>query len=229
MTTDTAATDVVEPERRSRPLRDLGFALDRKITRLQKEYLGGRSAARASLARLRRGLGKPAGSVPDIWETTIGTVPSELSWDRDRPSPAEEAAHAALTLYALHQQSQSWPAHVPGVSFGQAVRRLATRAETSEEAVTRRFMAVATAQTIDEILVHVRGLVTQLKSAHIGLDYARFADDIHGLLRPSWQRSIRLAWGRDFYRVAASIDATDDTDDADASDDGATTTNSDDQ
>lgn len=187
-------------------LKPLGYALDWRIERLQAEYLRGAPAARADLARLRRGLGKQAGSVPEIWEITVGAVPAELIWDRDEPSRAEQAAHAAMTLFALHQQSLAGPAHVPGVSFGSAVGRLASGDGPSKDAVTRRFMTVATAESADELLVHVRGLVTQLKGARRGIDYAQFADHVLDLLTPGLETAVRLAWGRDFYRVSAESD-----------------------
>lgn len=221
MTTETLS----ESAQQRRRLDELGSALESEIKRLQEKYLGDDSAARADLARLRRGLGKPAGSVPEIWQRTVGAVPPALSWERDDPSPAEEAAHAALTLYAVHQQSRSERMHVPGLSFGRAVQRLARRTDASEDAVTRRFMAVATAETIDEILVHVRGLITQLKANHIGLDYAQFADDVLGLLTPARATSVRLRWGRDFYRVSDPSDDESAGDGlSDASDDQPETT-----
>ncbi|TNC22055.1 MULTISPECIES: type I-E CRISPR-associated protein Cse2/CasB [Amycolatopsis] len=195
---------------RSRRLGPLGRALAWRIERLQREYLRAAPSARADLARLRRGLGKPAGSVPDLWEITVGAVPEELTWQRDEPSYAEQAAHAALTLYALHQQSLTVPAHVPGVSFGRAVGRLRFSDARSEEAVTRRFMAVATAQSVDEVLMHARGLITQLRTERQGLDYARFADDVAGLLTPAGAQRVRLAWGRAFYRTTADDDSTSD-------------------
>lgn len=212
MTTDTAdvptgatpTRDAAEPRLAPRRLGALGQALAERIERLQGDYLRGSPAARADLAQLRRGLGKPAGSVPDIWEITVGLVPDELTWHRDEPTRAEQAAHAAFTLYALHQQSLAVPAHLPGVSFGRAVGRLRFSGNRSEEAVTRRFMAVATAESIDEVLTHVRGLITQLRGERQGLDYARFADDIFGLLSPGRAQRVRLAWGRAFYRTTGS-------------------------
>lgn len=204
MTTGTAnvpTPDTAEPRAEPRRLGPLGRALAWRIERLQAEYLRGTPAARADLARLRRGLGKPAGSVPDIWEMTIGAVPDELTWHRDEPSRAEQSAHATLTLYAVHQQSLAVPAHVPGVSFGRAVGRLRLSQNRSEEAVTRRFMAVATAESIGEVLTHVRGLITQLRAERQGLDYARFADDVVSLLSPGRAQRVRLAWGRAFYRT----------------------------
>jgi CRISPR system Cascade subunit CasB len=202
---------------RSRKPRQLGSALTPNLAKLQREYLAESSHAKTTLAQLRRGLGKAAGGVPEIWEITIAAVPGELQ-GKDEPSRAEQAAHAAMTLYAVHQQSLSVPTHVPGVSFGQAVGRLRFSDQRSEEAVTRRFMAVSTAESIREALWHMRGLITQLRSAQIGLDYAVLADDLLDLLTPGRATRVRLAWGRDFYRSEGSstesVPNTDNTDPA---------------
>ncbi|SNR83761.1 CRISPR-associated protein, Cse2 family [Haloechinothrix alba] len=211
------------PRRRERRLGPLGSALERRIEQLQSEYLQGAPAARADLARLRRGLGKPAGSVPEIWPLTVGLVPESLVGDDDEPSRAEQAAHATLTLFALHQQSASRPVHRAGYSFGRAVGHLARSDSASTEAVTRRFMAVATAESIDEVLTHVRGLITQIKAAELAMDYSRFAEDVSGLLTPGRQTDVRLAWGRDFYRTTGDSVAEDasDSDSANASTDSS--------
>ncbi len=198
----TPSTTTSRPEHQQRRwLGTLGKALDGRLDHLQADYLAGSPRARADIAKLRRALGKPAGSVPEAWEYTVAVVPSSLQWDRDEPSRAEEAAHAALTLFAQHQQSMNGPAHQHAVSFGRAVGRLAQVEERSRQAVTRRFMAVATAGSVGEMLTHMRGLITQLRSAQIGFDYARLADDLLGLLTPGRAQRVRLAWGRDFYRT----------------------------
>ncbi|MEU2032843.1 type I-E CRISPR-associated protein Cse2/CasB [Nocardia amamiensis] len=195
------------PVQRRRRLGRLGTAVEWRLKGLQEEYLRGSPVARAELAKLRRGLGKPAGGVPEIWDLTIAIVPASLHaddrFDDDTPSVAEQAAHSALTLFAAHQQSMPVAAHVPDVSFGAAVAILAQQDGRSADAVARRFMAVATAQSIDEVLVHTRGLVTQLRTARKGFDYARLADDITDLLTPGRAQRVRLAWGRDFYRAPA--------------------------
>lgn len=213
---DGGATAHPGEEKTDRRLRALGKALDPRIHQLQRQYLAQSSWARAELAKLRRGLGKQAGSVPEIWDLTVGSVPASSvrvsGWVTDDPTPAEQAAHAALTLYAAHQQSLTVPMHVPGVSFGSAVRRLAGHDARSEEAVVRRFMAAATAESVDELLTHVRGLIKQLRTARVGFDYARFADDIDGLLSPARAQSVRLSWGRAFYRTDRSDDSTAPTD-----------------
>jgi CRISPR system Cascade subunit CasB len=206
-TVDEQHTDSTPPRSRRR-LGRLGKALDWRLNRLQEEYLRGSASARADLARLRRGLGKPTGSVPEIWELTIAAVPTSLLTDSDgdEPSVPEHAAHAVFTLFAAHLQSMPVAAHVSETSFGTAVRHLTRLEGRSEEAVARRFMAVATAQSIDEVLVHIRGLVTQLRSAKKGFDYARLADDLSDLRTPGRAQRVRLAWGRDFYRTQHSTE-----------------------
>jgi len=134
-------------------------------------------------------------------------VPASLQWDRDEPSRAEQAAEATLTLFALHQQGMSVPAHQPQTTFGQAVARLAAAEQRSEQAVTRRFMAVTTSGSINEMLTHIRGLITQMRAAQIGFDYARLADDLMALLSVQRAQRVRLAWGRDFYRTAERPEA----------------------
>jgi CRISPR system Cascade subunit CasB len=86
------------------------------------------------------------------------------------------------------------------VSFGTAVSALRDAGGPSAEAVTKRFLAVSTAQSIDEVLIHIRGLIGQLKAHGVGLDYAQLADDLLRLLTPRDQTGARLQWGRDFYR-----------------------------
>lgn len=179
-------------------------ALEQRFTRLQDEYLQGEPSAKATLAQLRRGLGKPVGSSPKAWELTVKAVPDELGGNPHWPSREEQAAYAAFTLYALHQQSLTTGAHERGVPFGKAVQRL--RSTWSEAAVTRRFTAVSTAETIDEVLVHMRGLVSQFRAAQQSLDYVRLAFDLRDLLKPARAASVRLAWGRDFYRTEKDDD-----------------------
>ena len=120
---------------RRRELRNVGKELDNRINALQTQYLHGSSAARADLARLRRALGKPAGSVPEIWHLTVVNLATHAADEADGPTVAEQAVHAALTLFALHQQSSLMPAHQPDTPFGAAAGRLRDSGGPSAAAV----------------------------------------------------------------------------------------------
>lgn len=162
------------------------------------------------LAKLRRGVGKAPGSVPEIWEITIGGSPDDWQSKGGQPSKEETAVHAALTLYAVHQQSSSEPMSVSGKdengknigpSLGGAVAKLIRQDRSNEQAVTRRFNAVATASSFEELAHHARGLIQLLKAKGIPMDYPRFAQDLFYYQFPDRANEVRLSWGEDFYGI----------------------------
>lgn len=188
-----------------------------KVVLLQAGYLRDDSAAAASLAKLRRAVGAQPGADPGIWSILFDGLPPSLAGRTDEPSRAERAIHAALTLYAIHQQSRQLPMHRDRRSLGLAAGDLArTRAADRlggpdiDPGVLRRFQALGTASTLTETLYHARALITQLRSSDVSLDYGRLAVDLLRLQQPGAGDGIRLSWGRDFYRIShVKADTTD--------------------
>ena len=166
----------------------------RKVAELDADT----SRAKAACAKLRRAVGKHPNATPDIWDITLTGAPKK--WDsRDgQPSREEAAVHAALTLYALHSQSKDTGMNKEGVSFGEAVAKL--RDNDNEESVKRRFNAVATSVDFTELAYHARGIISLLRSKGIEMDYPRFAADLFWFQFPEYADSVRLRWGRDFYK-----------------------------
>lgn len=195
MSTDTAPGTGTQP--RASKLGSLGQFVNREVSRLQERYLAGHADAVAGLAKLRRGVGKDVGALPELWQLTLDGVPMPEP-QSDLPTREETAAYTAITLYAVHQQSRRQGMHVAGLSLGDAARVLRARAP-SAEAVRRRFEALGTAETFAEAVHHARGLVTQFRSHDIPLDYGMLADQLWWLQTGVITR-IRLRWGRDFYR-----------------------------
>lgn len=181
--------------------------VDAKIARLQNGYVANRSTEVAALARLRRGVGKPAGSVLDILEFTYAT---EFVGDprSDDPTPAEVAAHLCLTLYAVHQQSQKHPMHRRGHRLGRSIRALIPDGHSNyvEHAVARRFAMLGTAHSLDELVHHLRGMVQLLRTNTVPLDYGLLAADLLRWQRPGGPAAVRLGWGRDFHRPPRQTD-----------------------
>jgi CRISPR system Cascade subunit CasB len=169
---------------------------------------GGESSVRANLARLRRGVGRVPGAVPELWELTLGGLPQELFGDEGNPSGAEWACYIALTLFALHQQghdAKAEPMNADGNSLGNAARALVSRGfshgnEDAENGVKRRFNAAATSQDTDELAHHLRGLVQMLRAAGVALDYPKLAADLLDFQNPARRDGVRLSWGQDYYR-----------------------------
>ncbi|AGP31979.1 type I-E CRISPR-associated protein Cse2/CasB [Corynebacterium terpenotabidum] len=175
-----------------------------KVERIQGGLVDQQSsAAKATAARLRRALERPAGSVPEVWEITLGGFPESLIGHGDDPSAAEQAAHTALCLFAIHQQSQGVRMHQSGWGLGRSLRLLHQKLGGSDDLdsgpLIRRFNALSTADSLDEVLWHLRGLITQLRAAGIPLDYGRLVRDLYRYSVPEYRDSVRLRWGRDFY------------------------------
>jgi len=172
-----------------------------RIGYLQAQYLKDVPSAVADLARLRRALNGSAGSDPTVWSVVFEGWPVDLSAMSDEPTRAEAAAHAAVCLYAIHQQGQRVDGlHQPNWSLGRSVGSLAMRlGSDSESAVKRRLDAVLTADDLREILHHSRGLITQLRGEKIPLDYALFAKHLYWLQSPVDGDRARLRWARDYY------------------------------
>ncbi|MRH93037.1 type I-E CRISPR-associated protein Cse2/CasB [Nocardia sp. SYP-A9097] len=187
-----------------------------RISVLQAQLMKDVPDAVAVLAKLRRGVGHPAGSLPELHAATLEGLPEPLTdpagfspAERDgAPTPWEQAAHDSITLYAWHQQSKREGMHRRGASFGTAMRVLGE--QTSVEAVRRRFHALGTAAHHDARLILLRGLVSQLRAQAIPLDYGRLAQDLRRLHEHTYAHQVLLAWGRDYHRgTAIESDHTD--------------------
>ena len=195
--------------------------IDARVFSLQSHYLsrdphrvGDKARAVARLAQLRHAIGKPPGSRPEIWDITIADLPAPGP-DEGPPSAQELAAHTAMTLYALHQQARGTEMHQRGVSLGAAVKHLVRKQNRDadagrEHAIRRRFDALVTGASPDEIVHHLRGLVSQLRSEDISLDYGRLADDLERLYARRRFDDVRLAWGRDYHRGPSRQDGSSD-------------------
>jgi CRISPR system Cascade subunit CasB len=147
----------------------------------------------AVLAALRRGIGREAGTVPEMWPYY-----RELSAS-GALTPRLRAEHLTLTLFAVHQQSRPTAVHKRDVGVGTAMAALRRSGAFSEEAVERRFAAFATATSLTEAGTHLRGLIAQLRSIEQGLDYTQLMDDLVALQFPASVGRVRRRWGLQFF------------------------------
>ncbi|MYT32197.1 MULTISPECIES: type I-E CRISPR-associated protein Cse2/CasB [unclassified Streptomyces] len=160
----------------------------------------------AQLAALRSGTGREAGTVPAMWPYYRTRMSCDL---REQGALTRDliAEHAALTLFGRHQQGRRRTMHVPGNTPGTAARLLLAKTVNGEAALERRFGALLTSIDSGELAMHLRGLVTLLSRAEIGLDYSilrtalRTWDDPK---RPNAQGRFRDRWDYDF-RVAPTV------------------------
>jgi len=124
----------------------------------------------------------------------------------DEPSRAELAAFFALSMYAVHQQSQRESVYKRGASLGNALGQLARSSAHGQAAMTRRFGALITSDGPEELFHHLRSLVSLMRTARLSdgrplgarVDYGSLAVDLLQLLTPDYAPGARLRWGRDF-------------------------------
>lgn len=172
-----------------------------KVMSLYNQKSNGVSAATAQLAQLRRGVGKASLNHPELWgiilEKADGTegIPEQYRGKGDQPSSAENAAYTALTLFALHQQSQNQPMHDAEVSFGNAVGKLVGNTTNS---MKKRFDSLLTAQTENARQHYLRSLITLLRSKSIAFNYGQFAVDYMYLQYASTRKNVLYKWNREF-------------------------------
>ncbi|MFC9088227.1 type I-E CRISPR-associated protein Cse2/CasB [Nocardiopsis dassonvillei] len=192
MTTTSTAGFVPE-------LKDVGELVDERVRQLQGGYLKDLPEAVATLAKLRRGAGKSVEAVPELVGLTLDhRFYERFSVSDPRTEDAEAAAHEALTLYALHQQSKREKGmHRRGRDLGGAVRRLMPSGDI-DEPLRRRFVQAGSAAHHATRLDRLRGIVQLLRAEDVPLDYGLLADQLYDArTRPGAER-VRRAWGRGF-------------------------------
>ncbi|WP_432066265.1 type I-E CRISPR-associated protein Cse2/CasB [Streptomyces sp. C10-9-1] len=178
------------------------------IAALQQGYVADRPHAVAALARLRRGAGREARQLPDLW-ALIDTGPLHETPDGARPLSeselvrAEDALHVALTLYALHQQSRSAGMHQADRpdrrrGLGAAVRRMMKPGEI-DDPVHKRLVRAGTAPDLATLAQRLRGIVVLLRREGIELDYALLAGQLYTWQWPGGADVVRREWGRSFH------------------------------
>jgi len=172
---------------------------------LQKNYLERPETiegteARRVLAELRKSASREFGTDPLALQHVLSILTPALSDGEigrgDAPSPSESAAYYALTLFALHMQSATTPAHSEDRSFAMTCGRLQTMSDSGS--LKARFDAMQTAREEPARLIHLRTLVALLKSEQLSFDYGSFAVDLRSLQNPARRDGVLLRWGRDY-------------------------------
>lgn len=188
----------------------------RKVSRLQRAYLGkggNAASARASLARLRR-LGMPGGA---SW-ISVGADLFDGFDELDVPEHLEGRALAAVTtalrLYAYHQQSKERPMALSAPDggerhsrrgFGWSCRLIEFDPEKSK-GVCRRMSAVEGTRDLGGAEHHLRALVTLMRANDVCVDYYQLTRDLFLMQFPDARDRVFMRWARDYH---ASVEGAD--------------------
>ena len=184
---------------------NLRFSVSSTVNRMQTNYIERPesiegSQSRRALAELRKSASREFGTDPLALQHVLSILTPPLSEGEighgDAPSASESAAYYALTLFALHMQSATTPAHSEERTFAMACGRLQNKKHSGS--LKARFDAMQTAREESSRLIHLRALVSLLKSEKISFDYGSFAVDLRSLQNPARRDGVLLRWGRDY-------------------------------
>lgn len=160
------------------------------------------SNVKAILAKIRRTIGKPLNETVDIWSFVFPELPEDFL-GKSNPSAEERSILTAMQLFALHSQGADESVFLkdskPYQNIGYSLSFLRTK--DMAESTDRRFNAMITATDFDELIYHLRHLISILKSkkTESKVDYAKLADDFYWFLKGS-EENVRLKWARQYYR-----------------------------
>lgn len=156
-------------------------------------YLQSLEEDRAALAALRRGLGQPPGSVPDMFPYVIRLLPDSV-----RPGSWEERCYYLIAaLYAYHPHS------APDGNLGDHFARTLDSNQDHNAATERRFTALLTAHP-DDLHFHLRQAISFLRSKdEVPVNYHQLMWDLRDWGHPDRRVRVQQRWATQFWRSRA--------------------------
>ena len=156
-------------------------------------YLEGLKKAenRAALAALRRGLGQPPGSVPEMFPYVVRFLPKKAypnSW-------TEQSYYLIAALYALHPES------IGKGNLGTHFARTLDPNPDLNAAVERRFITLLTAHP-DDLAAYLRQAISFLKSRQkpVVINWHQLMGDVLAWGYPEGQNRVQKQWAAQFWK-----------------------------
>ncbi len=179
-----------------------------RLLMLGEQKAGGREAGqRASLAELRRGLGRPPGAAPGAYREVLTLLDGRGAGDR-----FEDACFQVATLYALYPHNSGTPRSGEqrrDRNLGHSLGFL-SRKDERKQGAGRRMIALLNCHE-DDLPEHLRHAVSLLRADDGPIDWRQLLRDLRGW--PDDDRHVQRAWARGFWGSGeeAPTDTTGDT------------------
>ena len=148
---------------------------------------------RGALAALRRGLGQPPGTVPDLFRFVVPHLPEKAypgSW-------AERTHYLIASLFALHPES------APVGNLGDHFAAFRDPDPDKNNALERRFTALLIAHP-EDLHIYLRQAVSFLKSKEEGVkgkvNWHQLMWDVLQLDNPDQAPRVQKRWANAFWR-----------------------------
>lgn len=170
----------------------------RQIVEGKIEQIEYSNSGNLTLAKLRKGIGKAPGEIPELWSLVVEDIPEGIS--EEEQTAAEWSVYIALVLYAHHRLQQK-NVHRHGGSLGSAVKLLVIKKDDpdGEERFVSEMMRITSLTEPNMIFSQLNHLIKHLAQTKVSLDYARLASDICLLQSEEGRERVRMDWGMDFY------------------------------
>lgn len=165
------------------------------------------SSTKANLAGLRQSVNKDVHLATGVFPIIFSNIPEEYLGEHGYLTDGERSIILTLQLFALHQQGNNQSVNLQADSkskavsknLGASLSRLRQIGDDSK-AIDRRFNAMITATSFDELADHLRHMIKLLKSkTDTGVNYPQLAQDLFWFQKGQ-QSSVRLKWSRAYYR-----------------------------
>lgn len=161
------------------------------------------SSTKANLANLRNSLSRSLDQSLSSLQLVFENLPEDLIGSGKSLSKEELAIFTSLQLYASFQQGKTESVDFDGIegrwdNLGDSLSVL--RQGDSSLSVDKRFNAMITSQSFEELRVHIRHLIKLLKSRSIEtkINFAKLAYDLYSYLI-GYEDSLRISWSRAYY------------------------------
>lgn len=161
------------------------------------------SKTKATLSNLRNSVGRPSVENLEGIKLLYEFIPEEFYTKYSKLSFEENAILTTLQLYAIHQQSEDESVNDTEKkngwdNVGESISEM--RNEDNFLSLDRRFNAMITSQSFEELSIHLRQLIKILKGTKeiIKINYPKLAQDLYDFAR-GYDERVRLNWSRAYY------------------------------
>lgn len=160
------------------------------------------SSTKAKLASLRKASSKNSRDSIGAWSFVFEDIDEDFLGTSNKLTYEEMAILSALELYAIHQQGKHESVDYQDGEYWENIgySLASLRSSENKNSIDRRFNAMITSSTFEELLHHLRQMIKLLKSnsKNTRINYSRLAKDLYKFLL-GYQEDIRLTWARTYY------------------------------
>lgn len=153
--------------------------------------------SRAAMAKLRRGMGKPPGAVPEMDRYVLTHLPESANFRQEEPY------YLVAALFAYWYQSKNKAETVKEGNLGKSLRNLVKKQisegadrENSEKGIEKRLNALLNSHR-DDLPEHLRRIIGLLRAKDVPIYWAQLLYDIQ-----HWDaenRFVQHAWAKGFW------------------------------